>query len=347
MRKACQILLAVLLVLFMPAMRADSADSVRIVSECIDNSAAGSCIIRVYAHGGSGIMGFRLHFSYPADKLRVIAARKGSVTEKGTMTDNIGLNEGEFDLLWNNTEEVSAEGVLAVISAELLKAGEPFTIDVGFGQEDTFNEKWEDVVFDCEPVFTADIAEEGRYEPAGEGAADTALIIESAMKDAPRRELSDSEKQAVLERVNSAVGSEHFADFGELSREYGRLLLDKLPEEAEKLPTDMSAAQIIADVLAQRGETEVSSDNADAVTERFVAEGLDEDYGEYIDTDDIVRAYNDMLGETAAESESDKLSEHSSADNLPYVAAVVCILTAAAGSGILLYCVRRRNNAQK
>lgn len=352
MKRAFQVLFAVLLVISLPAMNASSADSVRIVSECIDNSAAGSCIIRVYAHGGSSIMGFRLHFGYPADKLRPVAAQKGEVTKKGLLTDNIGVYEGEFDLLWNNTEEVPAEGELAVISAELLKAGEPFTVDVDFAQEDTFNEKYEDVVFVCEPVFTADIAEVGRYEGGSSGSDAASLIIESAMKDAPEGELSDSQKQELLDSVNRAIESssgekERFSDFGELSREYGSILLERLPEEAEKLGTDLSAAQIIGDVLEQRGDTEVNSDNIDDVIGRFEDEGLEADYAEYIDRDELIKAYSDILEESDVEIKTDKTSEHSSADNLPFVAAVLGVLTVAAVSGISLFCVRRRKNAQK
>ena len=351
MKRLYRLIIAAVMLLFLPIMDTHAADSVKIVSDSIDNSSAGSCIIHVYAHGGSGIMGFRLHFDYPADKLRPSAASKGSVTAKGMLTDNIGVNEGSFDLLWNNTEEVSAEGELAVISAELLKAGEPFTVDVSFEQEDTFNEKYEDVVFDCEPIYTADSAESGSSE-AGIGSSPAALITETVMKSAPEGELTDAQKQELVNKANaeierSSVEKQHYADFDELSAEYGAQLLDKLHEEAEKLPTNMSAAQIIADVLSERGETEVNENNSDAVTERLEAEGLDSDYGKYIEKSDIAKAYEYILEESDIEVPTGKSSEHESADNLPYIVAAACIAAAAAGSGILLYYVRRRKNAQK
>lgn len=351
MKRLCRLIIAAAVLMCLPIMDSSAADSVSIVSDSIDNSSAGDCVFRVYAHGGSGIMGFRLHFDYPADKLRPSAAGKGSITANGTFTDNIGVEEGSFDILWNNTEEVPAEGELAVITAEILRAGEPFTVDVSFSQEDTFNEKYEDVVFVCEPVNTADKAETGSsVTDAGSSAA--ALMTESVMKSAPEGELTDARKQELLDRANDGIEratgeKDHFADFDELCGEYGALLLGKLPEEAEKLLTDLSAGEIIAEVLTERGEAEVTADNAGAVTERLEAEGLDSDYGRYINKDDIAKAYEEILEESGAEMPKTAPSEHGKADNLPYIAAAACIAAAVAGSGILLYYVRRRKNAQK
>ena len=351
MKRLCRLIIAATLLLFMPIMNAEAADSVKIAADSIDNSETGSCMIHIYAHGGSSIMGFRLHFDYPADKLRPSAAGKGSVTAKGTFTDNIGVEEGSFDILWNNTEEVSAEGELAVISAELLSAGEPFTVDVSFEQEDTFNEKYEDVVFNCEPIYTVDIAE-SVSSVTDASSVDVALIAETVMKSAPEGELTAAQKQELVDRANADIArssgeKQYYENFDELSAEYGALLLDKLPQEAEKLPTNLSAAEIIADVLTERGETEVNSDNANAVTERLEAEGLDSDYGRYIDSEDIAKVYEDILEESGTELPTDKTSKHGKADNLPYIVAAACIAVAAAGSGILLYYVRRRKNAQK
>ena len=351
MKRLYRLIIAATLLLFMPILNAEAADSVKIVSESIDNSATGSCLIHIYAHGGSRTMGFRLHFDYPADKLRPSAAGKGSVTAKGTFTDNIGVEEGSFDILWNNTEEVSAEGELAVISAELLKANESFAVDVSFEQEDTFNEKYEDVVFNCEPIYTVDIAE-SVSSVTDASSADVALIAETVMKSAPEGELTAAQKQELVDRANADIvrssgEKQYYENFDELSAEYGALLLDKLPQEAETLPTNLSAAEIIADVLTERGETEISTDNADVVTERFVTEGLDSDYGRYIDSEDIAKVYEDILEESGTVLPTDKTSKHGKADNLPYIVVAACIAVAAAGSGILLYYVRRRKNAQK
>ena len=133
-------------------------------------------------------------------------------------------------------------------------------------------------------------------------------MTESVIKSAPEGELTDARKQELLDRANDGIEratgeKDHFADFDELCGEYGALLLGKLPEEAEKLPTDLSAGEIIAEVLTERGEAEVTADNAGAVTERLEAEGLDSDYGRYINKDDIAKAYDEILEVTFTSSD--------------------------------------------
>ena len=99
-----------------------------------------------------GMMGFKLHFVYDAEKVKIIQAIKGTATNSGRFTDNIGLEEGSFDILWNSTENVYEDGSVAVLKIEPLDTD--FIIDVSYSPADTFNENWDDVELVCSPVVT-------------------------------------------------------------------------------------------------------------------------------------------------------------------------------------------------
>ena len=101
----------------------------------------------------SGIMGFKLHFEYPADCVEIISCEKGLLTKKCNFNDNLGKDAGEFDILWNNTSQVTENGSVAVLKCKVLNKN-GFKIDVSYSQADTFNEAFEDVVLTCSPIVT-------------------------------------------------------------------------------------------------------------------------------------------------------------------------------------------------
>ena len=70
MKKIYPFLTCIMMLLVMPLLNSNAAESVKIVSSLIDNTSTGNCIIRIYAHGDSHIMGFRVKFTYPSDKIR-------------------------------------------------------------------------------------------------------------------------------------------------------------------------------------------------------------------------------------------------------------------------------------
>ena len=62
-------------------------------------------------------MGFKITVEYPVDKVEVKAVSRGELTSKGNFNTNFGINDGKFDVLWNNTENVNGDGTLFVITA--------------------------------------------------------------------------------------------------------------------------------------------------------------------------------------------------------------------------------------
>lgn len=121
--------------------------------------------IPVHIENNHGIMGYRLDFEYDADILQPISATCGSDFITGSQfNDSIGLKEGEFKVLWNNISELYADGVLLNLKFKVLTSEKvDATIKMTYSQPDTFNEQYEDVVFDCKNINLALNAHEHTY----------------------------------------------------------------------------------------------------------------------------------------------------------------------------------------
>lgn len=121
--------------------------------------------IPVYIENNHGIMGYRLDFEYDADILQPISATCGSDFITGSQfNDSIGFKEGEFKVLWNNIGELYANGVLLNLKFKVLTSETIDTsIEMTYSQPDTFNEQYEDVVFDCQNINLSLNAHEHNY----------------------------------------------------------------------------------------------------------------------------------------------------------------------------------------
>lgn len=121
--------------------------------------------IPVYIENNHGIMGYRLDFEYDADILQPISATCGSDFITGSQfNDSIGLKEGEFKVLWNNIGELYANGVLLNLKFKVLTSETIDTsIEMTYSQPDTFNEQYENVVFDCQNINLSLNAHEHNY----------------------------------------------------------------------------------------------------------------------------------------------------------------------------------------
>lgn len=97
-----------------------------------------------------GIMGYRLHIEYNPDELEIVSATNSNAFA-GTFNDSIGNKTGEFDLLWNTTEDVVLDATLFNLTFNVITQ-ETVTSDIiiSYSQEDTFNESYDDVVFNCQ-----------------------------------------------------------------------------------------------------------------------------------------------------------------------------------------------------
>ncbi len=100
-----------------------------------------------------GIMGFRIKVKYDKDIIQISKVSRGSILNHGNFQDNLGLKNGQFDILWSGTEDMKKSGTLFTLSVQLKKKNfNNATIELSYLQEDTFNENWEDVSLLCKNI---------------------------------------------------------------------------------------------------------------------------------------------------------------------------------------------------
>lgn len=99
----------------------------------------------------SGLMGYKMLFSYDSTAVTPISVAQGKDFTAGQLTDNIGVKTGQFNVLWNSLSDFTGNGVAFEITFEKL-ADKNSEIVVGYSQEDTFNEDWDDVNLNCHNI---------------------------------------------------------------------------------------------------------------------------------------------------------------------------------------------------
>lgn len=110
--------------------------------------------IPIMIDNNHGIMGYRLDFKYDSALLQPISAISGSdFVNNGQFNDSIGIKDGEFKVLWNNVDEKYSNGILLSLTFKVLtEAKTDIVISMTYSQPDTFNEKYEDIIFNCSDI---------------------------------------------------------------------------------------------------------------------------------------------------------------------------------------------------
>lgn len=111
--------------------------------------------IPVYIRNNHGIMGLGINVGYDASVLLPVMASKGSILQGGTFENSIETSEQDsFKLIWSGNEDIKEDGQLIVLEFAALPnaAADQTTVTLTYNQADTFNEKWQDVILDFEPL---------------------------------------------------------------------------------------------------------------------------------------------------------------------------------------------------
>lgn len=110
--------------------------------------------IPIYIDNNHGVMGYRLDFKYDTNLFQPISTTCGAdFSKNGQFNDSIGVKDGEFKVLWNNIDEKFVNGILLNLKFKVLTDEKVDTIiSMTYSQPDTFNEKYEDVVFNCKDI---------------------------------------------------------------------------------------------------------------------------------------------------------------------------------------------------
>ena len=99
-------------------------------------------------------MGFKITVTYDPEILSFPVVSRGIVTETGMLNDSVGVTpDGTIDIVWTSDSAVEKDGTLFVLSFNVDDVTVANTeISLSYSQPDTFDEEYEDVVFDCKKI---------------------------------------------------------------------------------------------------------------------------------------------------------------------------------------------------
>lgn len=148
-KKIISLLLALIITLSL-SFNVNATESMKISSEsdCFVVTPGDSISVPLYIKNNSGIMGFKIGVKYPSNVLSDPSAKKAGFLKNGNFVDSIcESTSGFFEVLWTGSSDIHGEGELFVLNfvvSEFAVSGE-YNISFTYSQDDTFNEKWEDV----------------------------------------------------------------------------------------------------------------------------------------------------------------------------------------------------------
>ncbi len=119
------------------------------------NGTAGEYVdIPVKIADNTGFMGFSINIEYDAAVLTPVSIESGTVTSNGGMENSIETSQtNKFLVTWYNSENTTLNGTLFVMRFKIAeKAIGKTEIGISYNQADTFNEDWQNVVFECSNI---------------------------------------------------------------------------------------------------------------------------------------------------------------------------------------------------
>ena len=214
-KKIITLFLAIVFILNTASLFAFAADTAVVYGETVNTQPNSIFFVPVYIKNNTGLMGFKITVKYDPAILTLPAVSRGTVTDKGMLNDSVGVSEdGTIEIVWTNDTAVSKDGTLFVISFNVDEVeAESTAISLSFSQQDTFNEEYGDVVFDCKEISVLFGGEEATNTYQGEikepDYKDVIIAVDSAIKDMPFDSIKDIDRdfdEEILENTNETIG---------------------------------------------------------------------------------------------------------------------------------------------
>ena len=180
-----------------------AAAETEVYSDTVYATLGETVTVPIKIRNNTGIMGFRLTFTYP-DELESPQVLRGALLSEGLLNDSISeATKGTFDVVWSNTQNVTGDGTLLLLHFEVSEGAVDgkYTVDISYNQADTFNEAMQDVVFVCDSVEIV----------IGQNAADTTNneIIPTVIQN-PIKKVDSLFLKNVFEKVLGSLNVESF-----------------------------------------------------------------------------------------------------------------------------------------
>ena len=190
--------------------------------------------IPVKIENNSGIMGFKITVEYPVDKIAIKSVSRGDITSQGNFNTNFGINDGRFDVLWNNVEEINDNGTLFLIAVESASTSSFNTeIKLSYSQPDTFNEKYEDVILDCQNIAVSFSVNENQND--SETITTTPITSE-------KQDTVAYDNNHLLTAVKEALAEYCYVLLSEIKAENQHFFLDTVNQKLSELSNGKYAA---------------------------------------------------------------------------------------------------------
>lgn len=190
-RKFFALLIATLIILSAFSVSSYAADTAVIYGDAVATQPNSIFFVPVNIKNNPGIMGFKLTVTYDPEILTLPAVTRGTVTETGMLNDSIGASEaGTIEIVWTGDSAIANDGTLFTLSFNVDNTeAESTSLRFSYSQADTFNEQYEDVIFDCKEVAISFTDEDVSNVYSGEikepDYKDVIVAVDSSMKEMP------------------------------------------------------------------------------------------------------------------------------------------------------------------
>ena len=382
-RLLCFIIASILLLSTSLCVYAD--DSYVVKAESVQTEQGETITVPLKLSGNKGLMGFRITIKYPDNQLVLTDVSSGSLTEDGLFNTTITSYEalkGSFDILWSSNKETKEDGTLFLMTYRVKETADDgeYSISVNYSQEDTFNEKYEDVKLSCKQikVYVGEIVtttvnqEQSTNTKTNDNdknkVSDDYLIssVEQIVKSFGTNDINSlnaEHQKTVVEYVNNRVdsygGGKKYSNFNELKADYLEAVrieaVRKVIESADP-ETIVSVSNEVLNEYKAKSFSELPDDKkreaVDKTLQKLADNGADEEGFKHIDSyEDAAKAIDETVKTAKEENNSSIiLSEDEKPSNEKTKAIVVIIVIAVLVLALiisLIFIIKRRVKNEK
>lgn len=206
--------------------------------EAITQDEKDNYIVTVSIKNNTGIMGYKLHGQYDDEKVEIVSVACGNAFSKGIFQDNIGINIGEFDILWTGTEDVKTDEILFVLKIKSIGGlSKDSLIKMNYSKEDTFNEKWEDVLLDCEDIVISNNTNEQQEK---DNSNESVVFENKVIVEFVDNAICDIDNNELINIINNSLEEVQISSVEDLSENKNTVAVDNILNELRKRDIDIS-----------------------------------------------------------------------------------------------------------
>lgn len=313
MKKTLSILISVFFVLSVFTVNAFAESNATVFGKTITAKKGEEQLVLIKIKNNPGVMGFKIRLAYLSDCIEMVDISRGDITKTGNFNTNLGKKDGMVDVLWNDTKNVTEDGVLFVVRLKVL-TDEPFSIYLSFSEPDTFNEKWENVSLICYEINNQSYFEENNYNentsettteyieitPTIDMLEQTISSILDNEKISSLENLTESQKNDLLQKVNTQIKNyygkdEYYKGFDEIETDYKNNLQQNFIDSVANIDTEKQPAEIIKSATQKIGSKKLTDENVSKVMKELEKNGLNEKYSNFLTVEELRQEIKKVL----------------------------------------------------